>query len=292
MSSDFSVILNNISDVFGYSSEVGKYRVSGIESDGIDGFTFSVAKDHEINLSSSITDYPIEDGNVAQNVITLNPEKVKLSGIVGEVIYGKGLVTQLVDSVASSLLPIAVLSPSLCSLTIQIKNQLDSQLGELAYIQQQVKGIIGAVSGYASLLGVSDAVGLSMTIQEKAYYYLEKCWKSRKLLQIETPWRYFEDMVIEDLKFTQSEVSTSYSDVEVTFKRIVSPKTRDNERTTLKEGRAQTGLPNTFRTAGSAGLKVISPIYSSETTSSVVYELVGTSSSSVTEIMNQRARTE
>ena len=291
MSSEFSVILNNISDAFGYTSEVGKYRISGIESDGIDGFTFSVAKDHEINLSSSITDYPIEDGNVAQNVITLNPEKVKLSGIVGEVIYGKGLVTQLVDSVASSLLPIAVLSPDLCSLTTQVKNQLDSQLGEIAYLKQQVKGIINAVSGFASSLGVSDTAGLSMTIQEKAYYYLEKCWKSRKLLQIETPWRYFEDMVIEDLKFTQSEVSTSYSDVEVTFKRIVSPKTRDNERTTLREGRAQAGLPNTFRTAVSAGLKTISS-YSAETIPSVVHKLVGTASSTITGIMNQRARTE
>ena len=187
----------------------------------------------------------------------MNPERIKLTGVVAEVVYGKNLVTQIVDTLSSSLLPVSVLSPTIGAATQKILNQLGSELGELAKLTEQTTNIVKSAAGFAAALGVDVSAGLLMTIQEKAYYYLEACWKSRKLLKIETPWRYFEDMVIEELRFVQTETSTSYSDVEVTLKRVIAPQTRQSERTTLKQGRANTGLENTKKQAASTGKRLI-----------------------------------
>lgn len=295
--SDWSVFLNDISDAFGYNTQVGQYRISGIEADGIDGFTFSRTKEHEINLSSSITDYPVEDGNVSQNVITLNPERIKLTGVVAEVVYGKNLLTQIVDTLSSSLLPVSVLSPSLGAATQKVLNQLGSELGELAKLTEQAKNIVKSAAGFAAAMGVDVPAGLLMTIQEKAYYYLEACWKSRKLLKIETPWRYFEDMVIEELRFVQTETSTSYSDVEVTLKRVIAPQTRQSERTTLKQGRANTGLENTKKQAASTGKRLIEQSKNIkeeivDATKKVIKDSSDGSSFSILDVMTARAKVE
>lgn len=255
--SAFSDFVNAASDLTSYKKLAGNYIVSGIETDGIDGFTFSMAKEHEVSLSSSITDYPVEDGNLAQNVITLNPEKVKLTGVVAEVVYGPSLVTQLLDTVSASLLPVASLSPSLAVATQEIKSKLGAQLGEMAQLEAQLSGIKNGIAGAAALFGANSDKELNMTLQEKAYYYLELCWKSRKLLQIETPWRYFEDMAIEDLKFTQSETSNTYSDIEVTFKRIITPQARQTEQTKTRQGRARTGISEIVESAIGGGTKLV-----------------------------------
>lgn len=264
---EWSSFLNSISSST-FDNVLRKFRVGGIGLDGIDGFTFTVAKEHEVTLSSSITDYPIEDGTFAQNVIAINPERVRLSGLVGEVVYGKEMFMNVINTLVPSLVPISTLSPEICSATAQILNTLTPYLGEIALVSNQLKTIANRAGTIAQALGLTTDIPVndnftmndisraaSMTIQEKAYYYLEACWKSRKLLTIETPWKYFDNMVIEELKFTQSEQSTTVSDVEVVFKRVISPKVREGEIDALRLGRNQEGTDNAMTKTSTAGIK-------------------------------------
>ena len=274
--SNWSVLLNNISDSFGFEQAVKNINKdsSGAVVDGIDGFVFSRVKEEEVSLSSSITDYPVEDGNVAQNVITLNPERVKLSGVVAEVTYGgKGLLSQLADRLSASLLPIGTLIPSLSSITTRIYNSLNNTIGELAELNHQLDSIVNAASNAADALEISNpSVADKMTIQEKAYAFLSSCWKSRRLLTIETPWRYFDDMAIEELRFVQSENSRVYSDIEVTFKRIIAPHTRQNEKVTTRQGRNDIGEGGLFSKAVDIGKTVVGDV---GTIASEMFDAVG-----------------
>lgn len=286
--SNWSVLLNSISETFGYDQQIKNITEKSSSTavvEGIDGFVFSRVKEEEVSLSSSITDYPVEDGNVAQNVITLNPERVKLSGVVGEITYGgKGLLMQIADRLAPTLVPIGTLLPSLGDMTQNIYQNLRGVIGELAELESQLDGIVGAAKTAAAALGaVNSDVADEMTLQEKAYVFLEACWKSRRLLTIETPWRYFEDMAIEELRFVQPEISRSYSDIEVTFKRVIAPHTRQTEKVTTRQGRNSIGIIGLIKEAGSAGKTMVQAFGD---VSNEIIESVGQSATTINQRIN------
>lgn len=254
MAQGFSQWLDTITGQQSFEQLAGKYTVSvtGIDTDGIEGFQFTLTKDYEVNLSSSITDYPVEDGNVAQNVITLMPEKLKLTGMAAEISYGEDYITHLFDTLSASLIPVSALLPSVSIITQEIKGKLENKLGELKLVTDEIKKYVNVANTAAALMGLPQLGGEEspFTQQQKAYYYLELCWKSRKLLQIETPWRVFDNMVIEDLKFTQDETTKYASNIEVSFKRIIRPQQRQKEDTLMKQGRAQSAVKEAINVTG------------------------------------------
>ena len=244
MAEGLSQWLDTISGQMSFDQLAGKYTVSvtGIDADGIDGFKFTQMRDYEVSLSSSITDYPVEDGNVAQNVITLMPERLKLTGVAAEISYGEDFITHTLETLSASLIPVSALLPSISIMTQNIKSQLEAHLGELKLVTNELQKFLPAVQAAAAAFGDTSPAGRTYTIQEKAYYYLELCWKSRKLLNVETPWRYFDNMAIEDVKLTQDATTKYVSNIEVSFKRIIQPQSRQKEQTKVRQGRAQSAI--------------------------------------------------
>lgn len=250
MATQLGQFLNNLPDL-SYERIAKNSATVNSTVAGIEGVTFTLTRNHEVSLSSSITDYPVEDGNYTENVVSVFPEQVKITGMVAEIAYTQDPVKQMLDTLSSALVPVGAFFPSVGNLTQRVIDQVESLYGEATQLWQNIQTAASLAAYGMSLLGLNEAatglLGLaanevnSYTQQEKVYLYLELCWKSRRLMTIETPWRYFDNMVIESLKVVQDGDSKYNSEFEVSFKRIVPPNTRQSEQTQLKAGRAAAG---------------------------------------------------
>ena len=242
--------LNNLPDL-SYERIAKNTATVSSPVNGIEGVTFTLTRNHEVSLSSSITDYPVEDGNYTENVVSVFPEQVKITGMVAEIAYTQDPVRQVLDTLSSSLVPVGAFAPSFSNLTQRVIDQVEKIYGEATKLYENIQkaatlaaygmSLLGFNETAASLLGISGVNFNSYTQQEKTYLYLELCWKSRRLMTLETPWRYFDNMVIESMKVVQDGDSKYNSEFEVSFKRIVAPNSRQTESTKLRAGRSAAG---------------------------------------------------
>ena len=194
---------------------------------GISGWVFDIDKNASTKLSADITDHYMEDNSVVNDHIVRKPIEVTLTGLIGELVYKKpeGIVADIsmvsgtlsiVDTYLGDYSPQALQKANLLLGQIQKNANMLSQLGQKA--QNMVKAFSGD--------------GQYKTMQQVAYNELKALYDNDKLLTLQTPHAYYENMKIKDLSFTQDEDSESYSDISVTLKEIRFAKTTTTKKNT------------------------------------------------------------
>lgn len=193
--------------------------VGGLGTLGINGFIFDIAEESEISLESEITDHYIEDGSAVQDHIALRPERVTLRGYVGEMVYRKDGEKSFIRQASEKLTTIASYLPVVSEYADRIYN-------DIARINTEDEGLFS----FSTIEKLFDTGGdvykayrdinIPQDKQSEAFIYFEALRNSRKLLTVQTPYRYYTDMAIETVKFIQNPQSRDGSDVEVTLKKI------------------------------------------------------------------------
>ena len=199
---------------------------------GIGGYRFTQMRDDEIEIGSNITDYVVESGMTIQDAIILKPLRLKLSGLAAEVSYGESRLLQPVDTLMNSLKPLNALIPSLITndqKTADIYNQFNKFYGEFNKLENQINSIIGIWSDNKgndkaqinNLTSLGEAwQNLVGSVQQKAFSQLYAMWKARSLINVETPFGVFKNLVVESVVMKQLARSNTYSEIEVTLKQI------------------------------------------------------------------------
>lgn len=188
----------------------------------ISGWKFSVNKSEGINLSMDITDHPIESGSVIHDHAVLEPVRITLSGFVGELVYeGPGPIGRALESMggAAGAIPgmLGPFSPQALSgltQTIEKSNQLVRRIESYMDTAKNIKDKIK--SGGKS-------------VQARAYQELENSMKLKDILTVQTPWQFFDRMMIEGLSVIQEEDSDEISDFTVTLKQITVAKVEETD---------------------------------------------------------------
>ena len=199
---------------------------------GIGGYRFTQMRDDEVEIGSNITDYVVESGMTIQDAVILKPLRLKLSGLAAEVSYGESRTLQPVDTLMNSLKPLNALLPSLFTndqKTADIYNQFNKFYGEFNKLENQINSIIGIWSDNKGsedsqlndLTSLGDAwLNIIGSEQQKAFSQLYAMWKARSLINVETPFGVFKNMMIESVTMKQLARSNTYSEIEVTLKQI------------------------------------------------------------------------
>lgn len=199
---------------------------------GIGGYRFTQMRDDEVEIGSNITDYVVESGMTIQDAVILKPLRLKLSGLAAEVSYGESRTLQPVDTLMNSLKPLNALLPSLLTndqKTADIYNQFNKFYGEFNKLENQINSIIGIWSDNKGsddsqlndLTSLGDAwLNIIGSEQQKAFSQLYAMWKARSLINVETPFGVFKNMMIESVTMKQLARSNTYSEIEVTLKQI------------------------------------------------------------------------
>lgn len=191
--------------------------VGGLGTLGINGFVFDIAEECEVSLESEITDHYVEDGTAVQDHIALAPERVTLRGYVGEIVYNTGDDKGFVREAAEKLTTVASYLPVVSNYANKIYN-------DIAKINLDGDSVVTSIEKLFNVGGdVYKAyrdINIPQDKQGEAFIYFEALRNSRKLLTVQTPYRYYTDMAIETVKIIQDAQSRDGSDIEVTLKKI------------------------------------------------------------------------
>jgi hypothetical protein len=177
---------------------------------GLAGFVFDIITEDGAELSSNITDHYVEDNSAVQDHIALAPEIITVRGLVGELAMTKAQV----DAVAKEIdaLPIVTeLSPKYDP--IATNRMIDQQREtELSVNSKMVQKTLEKFYDARAVTGNSK--------QARAFGYFYQLWKSRERFTVDTPWGFFTNMAIQNLRATQGEDTKYISDFVITFKKI------------------------------------------------------------------------
>lgn len=176
---------------------------------GIDGFLFDIAMTDNITHTAQITDHYAEDNSYIQDHVAIAPMTITLVGKVGELVYTRASGITFLKAMADRLTPLGVLTPS-----------------QSLQAQKAISAFETAKSAYKSLeknyRTLSDLISGKETLnrQQEAYAKLEGFFLGRSLLSVETPWKTYQNMVIESLAADQDESSNMETTFTVTFKQM------------------------------------------------------------------------
>ena len=201
--------------------EFGNYlagQESGVIGDqmSIGAFVFDYAGEVSSELHADITDHYTEDNTVVQDHIALNPIRVTMRGLIGELVAGPvaGGITGLLGGLQDSL---TTVNAYIGGKTPQAINKASKAITQVQKVTTQISS---AVSKGKSLIDFLNFGALTSVNQAVAYRRLEAMWENRTPFKIVTPFKRYENMVIESLKAVQSEDTKYVSEFTVTLKQI------------------------------------------------------------------------
>jgi len=180
---------------------------------GIAGFLFDIPDNETLTEDSDITDYFTEDNSFINDHITDKPRIITLTGFIGELVFRQpeGVAGALnlinnrletVEAYAGDFTPGAVQTAQ------RAVQKAQSAVSQINQTLDKTQNIIAAFDGQEP----------QPTAQEKAYSQLSALKKSRDLISVQSPWGYFDNMLIKTLGFTQGGESKDISDISVTLK--------------------------------------------------------------------------
>jgi hypothetical protein len=176
---------------------------------GIAGFLFDIPISEQVRLNAQITDHYTEKNVSGQDHVAFEPSRITLTGLVSELVYSKSAIEAYVQQVIDRLTPLGILSPSQ-------SQSAQRYLSEASRLKSAVTSAVGQLSSLAGMF--SGDYGKSN--QQKAYITLTTMYENRALITVETPWKTFENMIIENLTFEQDETTKDVSTVTAVFKEI------------------------------------------------------------------------
>lgn len=216
--------------------------VSIFDHTGIAGFQFNIPQVEQVKLSNDITDYYSDNNSVFQDHIAYKPVIVTLSGLQGEYFYSVHRIKDTLSALTTTLKLVKELKPELGKVQSQLRQRWNN------YQQQNAATLLAKnknynwkdPSTYSKLtlrdkadnlynqFKTYDGVDLFKLFQDlykfkssqtRAYLFFETLRKADKPFTVETRWKRFENMYIQDVTVT-GEDSADITDIQVTFKQM------------------------------------------------------------------------
>lgn len=189
--------------------------VSPKSSKGVSGWKFDITQNETVRLSADITDHYTESNTFINEHIVRKPITITLSGLKGELVYRRP------DGIPGGVQ--------------ELQNRLeivDAYLGDYTpgMLQSIQRGISRAQSAVAllnqglnktqNMLAALSGEGPEETLQEKAYKELKALYRSNQLVTVQTPWEFFDSMIIQELSFSQGGETTGKTEIQITLKEM------------------------------------------------------------------------
>lgn len=206
----------DIKGFFETAQSAGRAFVSVAATGGYAGFIFDITKDETVELDSDITDHYVENGIAVQDHIALAPERVTVSGLVGEY---KNVVENHPNALQKITRKLTTLQSYLPAISDAAQTAYDIyERGTEGFTSWE--GITDTASDIGNLWKDYRNINIPANEQQRAFLYFEALRNSRVTFTIQTPFRYYTDMAIERIAIRQSGATRDESEFEVSFKKI------------------------------------------------------------------------
>lgn len=244
-----SVVSSKSASIFRQAQNFLKQTIDGenaivsiFDNTGIAGFQFHITKSEQVKLTNDITDYYSDNNTVFQDHIAYKPVIVTLSGLQGEYFYSIHRIKDTISTITTTLKLVKDLKPKFGKVQTQLREKWNK------YQEQNYQTLLGKNKNYDwkrpetyskltlhdkaenlyNQFRTYDGVDLFNLYQElykfksaqtRAYLFFEALRKADKPFTVETRWKRFESMYIQDVTFTGDD-SADISDVQVVFKQM------------------------------------------------------------------------
>ncbi len=206
----------NLQDGNNYLNSIAnKFIVKPKTAKGIGGFVFDYEGESTVTYQADITDHYLESNDAVQDHIAQRPARVVLRGFVSELVSKSPAgVLGALNTIQNKLTALpAYLGPYTPGAVQSIQRGITAA-------QVAVEKINLGLAKVQNIVGFLPGAAPHKSKQQKAFAQLTALWQSRQVFTVETPYRYFDSMVIETLSFIQPEETRDWSDISVTLKQM------------------------------------------------------------------------
>jgi len=179
---------------------------------GISGFLFDIPETEKLTLTADITDNYTEDNTYINDNRVFKPVTIELSGLIGELVLRQTLFSQIAQ--AASLTLLATVAAFQGNFTDGMTQVLLQGISAANYAVSSVNRVKEYVSKYTT------ENGPFATSQEAIFAQLEALFVTQKTLTVQTPWKFYDNMLIQSIEANQSPESTEISDIKVSLKQV------------------------------------------------------------------------
>ena len=202
---------------------------------GINNFLFDVTKETVVDLTSDITDYPLEgtydvntDTNYnykTQSHYARHPVSISITGVCSDIrVHNPNddwNIERILDDLTEMTEKLAMISSSL-----QLGGATQECMKVVAYMKtidtmyRKVKETVNRLKQVAKFFGKDFNGQDETTSQHYAYDQLYTLWQNGTPVEVETPWNTYKNCVIEKLSFTQPEETNQQTEINIKFKQL------------------------------------------------------------------------
>lgn len=188
--------------------------VSPKTSPGISGFIFDIPQTENVTLSAEMTDNYTESNSFINDHRIIKPKKITLTGLIGELVVRKDFLDKILETLQSGLTTVdAYLGDYTNGMTQNIQIYLSLSLSAVSRINNTIDRAKNIIQGF-------NGQGQYLNQQQRAYANLEALFLSETVLTVQTPWKYYDNMMIETIEFSQDEDTEFMSSISVTLKEM------------------------------------------------------------------------
>ena len=223
-------------------SDIKGAIVSIFDNTGIAGFRFNVPKMEQVKLSNDITDYYSDSNNVFNDHIAHKPKIVTVGGLQGEYFYSVHEIKDMISTVGTTMKLVSAFKPQFDAIQKQLRtkwnnyqkqnaatalqknknyNWTDPSSYNKLTLKDKAQNLFNQFSTYdgIDLFNLFQELYKFKSAQTRAYLFFETMRIADKPFTVETRWKRFDKMYIQDVVVT-GEDSADISDFQVTFKQM------------------------------------------------------------------------
>jgi len=182
---------------------------------GLGGFVFDYEGDTQIIAQAEITDHYSEQNAFMNDHAAQRPQRITLRGFVAEISQNPD---QGVIGVLNSI------QGKLTSLPAILGKYTPAAVQKLATLTTTATSVVNkmdnAISRVQNVLGLFGASNAAPSKQQQAYLNLMTLFKNNVVFTLDTPFTYYQSVMIEQVIFVQDEFTKEWSDIVVTVKEI------------------------------------------------------------------------
>lgn len=183
---------------------------------GIGGFVFDVNDREEVELSSDITDHYTESNSYINDHVTIKPMRLRLSGFIGELVFKAP--DQKYKTLRNISNKLTTVDAYLGQYTAGLSSKIAGAVSQTERALDAINNAVGQAQNFANFLVGEEGVFLSK--QKNAFYNFKSLKDSRQLVSVVLPWGFFQSMMIESIRFSQSGDTQFWSEISVTLKEM------------------------------------------------------------------------
>lgn len=190
--------------------------VSVAGQEGISGWVFDIPTGETVDLETDVTDHYIENGSFISDHAVNKPVRITLTGIIGELVYEipkDGLEANL-SALSNTLTAVNAFAPEL---NPQAAQSVAAAAQVAAYAASQYEAIQKRLSNLKKYFSGDDA---TQTLQQKAFAELNAMRESKQIVSVQTPWAFYNAMIITSISARQDDKSNDKTDFSITLKEM------------------------------------------------------------------------